>query len=426
MKRIALVVMVLLFGISLRGQSFAIDSQLMARYPFIRWETNHLAIPGDSSRFKALFHRLDHMLDGGRDHVHFFHIGGSHIQADIYSNRIRTYLQRMAPGFEGPRGFVFPYKMARTNNPKNYVVDYTGAWSGLRCSIYNDTIIWGLSGVSAFTTDSSTFFSLASPAETSNPFAFEGIRVFHNCWEPGYSVRPCDPGHIRAEERCPELGYTEFYFDTLQRDMTFEVYRDSDGAKDHRFILMGADFIGPEQGVEYTSIGVNGAGFEAFRRCAYFEEQLGLYHPDVFIISIGTNDTYTSHFDTVRFERNYREFVEMIYRNNPDCAVIFTVPNDSYYMKRTVNKNTRVARRIIHRLAAEYHGAVWDFYAIMGGYGSSYKWYKARLMPYDRIHFTRDGYAIKGDLFIQAFLHAWETMTGRPPDELLDRIRKPQ
>jgi hypothetical protein len=46
-------------------------------------------------------------------------------------------------------------------------------------------------------------------------------------------------------------------------------------------------------------------------------------------------------------------------------------------------------------------------------------------MPYDRIHFTRDGYAIKGDLFIEAFLHAWEQMSGRPKDELLSLIRNP-
>ncbi len=415
----------LFVALHLAGQQFVIDSQLMAKYPFIRWNTNELSIPGDSSHFRNLFSRLDGMLAGKRDHVHFFHIGGSHIQADIYSNRIRTYLQRLAPGFAGSRGFVFPYKMARTNNPANYVVDYTGNWRGVRCSIYNDTITWGLSGVSAFTTDSSNFFSLASPAKSSNPFAFEGIRVFHNGWEPGYQVRPCDPAHITAEEHCPELGYSEFYFDTLQQNMTFEVFRGGRPAGDERFILMGTELIGPQEGVEYTSIGVNGAGFDAFRRCAYFEAQLGLYHPDVFIISIGTNDTYTSHFDTVRFERNYRWFVDLIYRNNPECAVIFTVPNDSYYMKRTVNKNTRVARRIIYRLAKEYNGAVWDFYAIMGGYGSSYKWYKAKLMPYDRIHFTRDGYAIKGDLFIEAFLHAWERMTGRPEDELLSLIRNP-
>jgi hypothetical protein len=40
----------------------------------------------------------------------------------------------------------------------------------------------------------------------------------------------------------------------------------------------------------------------------------------------------------------------------------------------------------------------------MGGYGSSQKWYKAKLMQRDRIHFTNEGYKIKGDLLYEAFL----------------------
>ena len=40
----------------------------------------------------------------------------------------------------------------------------------------------------------------------------------------------------------------------------------------------------------------------------------------------------------------------------------------------------------------------------MGGFGSSQKWYKDEMMDKLRIHFSREGYLIKGDLFYEAFL----------------------
>ena len=87
---------------------------------------------------------------------------------------------------------------------------------------------------------------------------------------------------------------------------------------------------------------------------------------------------------------------------------MLTVPNDSYLYKRYVNANTAEMRKIIYRLAGEYGCAVWDFYSIMGGLNSAQAWYSLKLMQYDRIHFTRQGYALKGELFFSAFLKAWE------------------
>ena len=67
---------------------------------------------------------------------------------------------------------------------------------------------------------------------------------------------------------------------------------------------------------------------------------------------------------------------------------------------------------------------VWDFYDIMGGYVSSQKWYDNKLMPKDRIHFTRKGYNIKADLLLKALVNAWEKELSRTPDSLLNNIIK--
>ena len=67
--------------------------------------------------------------------------------------------------------------------------------------------------------------------------------------------------------------------------------------------------------------------------------------------------------------------------------------------------------------------AVWDFYSIMGGFGSSNNWYKNELMPRDRIHFTLLGYNIKGDLFLNAFVNAWAQATNQNSEDLLNHFK---
>ena len=64
-------------------------------------------------------------------------------------------------------------------------------------------------------------------------------------------------------------------------------------------------------------------------------------------------------------------------------------------------------------LAKKYDMCVWNIYEIMGGKGSSQQWYKNKLMPSDRIHFTPKGYDIKADLFIASFYNAWDSIMNR-------------
>jgi hypothetical protein len=59
----------------------------------------------------------------------------------------------------------------------------------------------------------------------------------------------------------------------------------------------------------------------------------------------------------------------------------------------------------------------------MGGFKSSNKWYKNKLMPRDRIHFTYLGYSIKGDLLLKALVDAWANSTGRNAETLLDHFK---
>src|SRR5690606_15826828 len=98
MVRSNLIIGILLLACSVRGQEFLIDSTLKSEYPFVYWENNRLEFYGESRAFQKFFSRLDSLYTGkSAQKLNFLHIGGSHIQADIYSHRLRRYLQDMTP-----------------------------------------------------------------------------------------------------------------------------------------------------------------------------------------------------------------------------------------------------------------------------------------------------------------------------------------
>ena len=69
-----------------------------------------------------------------------------------------------------------------------------------------------------------------------------------------------------------------------------------------------------------------------------------------------------------------------------------------------MNRNIAREREVIVELAEQYKMPVWDFYGVMGELGSSRLWMNRGLMQGDMVHFTSEGYHIKGDLMIDAFL----------------------
>lgn len=403
-------------------QKFILDS-IKKEHAFIKYDLNQLKFVDSSAAFQKLFKKLDAIATNQEEKVHVFHIGGSHIQADFYSHKLRAYLQNMSTTSQGQRGMVFPYRMAKTNNPINYNVSFDGEWKGYRCSVKSDSITWGMNGVTAQFKDSISNFTVRANHRgyKEDRYNFNKIRVFYDEWTEDYQVTLAQEDLIKQQIRNSKAHFIEFELtktvDTLELCVKRTIHDES-----AEFLMMGIELMNDSKGIEYTSIGVNGASFESYERCYYFEDQLLLYKPDLFIISVGTNDTYTTDFKPEKYRNYYEGFIQLILRANPDCAILLTVPNDSYYKRRYANPNTQIAAEVIYDLAKKYNMAVWDFYEIMGGLGSSQKWYRKKLMPRDRIHFTRIGYNIKGDLLLEALVNSWAKTMHRDPKKLLNQI----
>lgn len=409
------------------SQRYILDSVESEYGNLYHQELNQFKYAADSPYFNAFFKRLDSVFEGKKDKLHIFHIGGSHIQADIYSNKLRTYLQNTNEVSMAQRGFIFPFHLARTNNPSNYQISGTKSkWQGYRCSV-TDSIAWGLSGITAaFREKSDTIYIKANYKNyTKKQYSFNKFRLFHNTWKDDYQVTLLDSTLVDWEITNYESFYKEYHFKNDVDSVAFRLELKETANISPEFLFMGAELMNDNPGIEYTSIGVNGASFGFYNRSAYFEKQLQLYTPDLFIISIGTNDAYmpVSYFNADKFRNYYEDFIKMIQRINPECAILLTVPNDSYYKRKYQNKNTATQQIIINELAQKYQMAVWDFYEIMGGLGSSNRWYKNKLMPHDRVHFTHLGYQIKADLLLNALIDAWSTATNRDKETLLNHYK---
>ncbi len=411
-----------LFTMPMIAQTYVLDT-IQDKYPFVNWKANTIKMAEDSPAFKKLFCKLDTIAKGGEEDLHIFHIGGSHIQADIYSNRLRSYLQTMSPTAKGQRGFIYPFSIAKTNNPGNYRVKFDGEWVGYRCSVRKDSVAWGLAGVTAIFKDtlSNVKISVNGNNYHKKMYDFNKIRIFYDNWSTDYEISFKEDALISKIEENKQAHFVEYTFNKTVEEIDFCIHRTKD-AEDSEFLMMGIELMNDNKGVEYTSIGVNGGSFSYYKRCRYFDDQLLLYKPDLFIVSVGTNDAYHPDFNPKQYKEYYTDLIKLIQKANPDCAVLLTVPNDSYYKKKIPNPRTRIAQKIIYEVAKEQKMAVWDFYEIMGGFNSSQSWYTNKLMPRDRIHFTVMGYRIKADLLLQALANSWEKELQLEPNSILNQI----
>src|SRR5688500_10628921 len=66
--------------------------------PFIRPEANRIELLGDTRTWNHYLEKMDRLIFEGRGQINVVHVGGSHIQADMWSMQMRQRMQHMVPG----------------------------------------------------------------------------------------------------------------------------------------------------------------------------------------------------------------------------------------------------------------------------------------------------------------------------------------
>ena len=384
------------------------DTSLRSTYPFVDYSKNNYEFfSKESPNFNVFNDKLKSLIETKKGKLNMYHIGGSHLQADIYTHDIRTYLQDRWGGLTGERGWVFPFDLAKTNNPGNYEFSSPNQWRGLRSVVHKPKKIdfdYGILGCAVTCSDSAIIVKFKHDRTTVKP-PMNHLRIFHNIGELPYSL------HFGADEILIEkvttnlaLGATDIYFTDPIDTINIQFCQKQKNVPELE--LYGFLMMNDAPGISYTAIGINGAGLYTYLGNVRFEEQLKSYPPDFFAYSVGTNDGNVPYadFKPEVYKANLEKMMQMALRVNPNCALLLTVPNDSYYHRRYLNKNIARERTVIIELAQEYDMAVWDLYGLMGELGSSKTWRNNKLMRSDMIHFTFAGYHFKGELYIDALL----------------------
>ena len=382
------------------------NSEISEKKSLINLDCNQFAFFSEkSTNWFYLYTEIQKMIAKKDRKLNFYHIGGSHIQADIYTHDFRTFLQSNWPGLDGERGLVFPFGLASTNNPSNYNFSSPNNWTGFRSvSARPEDLQYGLTGAAIKCADSLIVVNFKHMRSLVKP-PFNRLRIYHNTGEFFYDMNfGSQELFVTDTYHHADLGYSEIRFSDKMDSLDIQFIRTCNVATSLE--IYGFEFLNDLPGITYNAIGINGAGLYTYLGNEHFLRDLKIHPPDFFAFSLGTNDAYTSYenFNPQKYKENLEDMIKLILTVNPKCAILLTVPNDCLLNKKHINKNTNRQREVIYQLAAKYEQAVWDFYGIMGELGSSKSWKENGLMQADYVHFTAGGYHIKGSLLIDAFL----------------------
>lgn len=394
---------------SLSGYSasmvYQLDSSYLKKYPVVKFEQNFFHFYANKSpNWEYFFSQMEKMEATKQGKLNFYHIGGSHLQADIYTHDVRTKFQTQHELLTGERGWIFPFDLARTNNPWNFECSSPNRWERYRSVVKEHAKEeFGLTGIKVVSRDSISKINFRYD-KTKVKSEIQKIRVYHNKGDFPFKLNWGKHNYLVKKKFTDTiLGFTEVYFMRSMLDMELTIKRTIAG--DYPLEIYGFQLMNDFPGISYSNIGINGSALYNFLACNRFEEQLSISPPDFFAFSLGTNDGNVppDSFDPEVYKANLDSMIQSVLNANPKCAILLTVPNDSYYLKTNINPNIEKERVVIRELSVKYQCPVWDLYGIMGGLGSSKNWHARRLMQRDLVHFTIAGYHLKGELYFDAF-----------------------
>jgi len=386
-----------------RAQAGGPLDSLQAAYPFLATSANHIEnAPIGLQRFYERLRQLPRRPAdlGGR--VRVVHLGDSHLQADVFSGRVRHELQRTY-GNAG-RGLAFPFGAARLDGSPSFRSAATaGRWQVRRLLSKPDSLLpVGLAGFGLATADSGAAFTLRIPVLRRPSYAFNKLTLLR---QPGpaafdWQVRSAQ-GRVLGTLAGGTAGFAaSLALDSLRDFVELRATRSTPrqaGAQ-----LYGLLLDNGQPGVVYHTIGVNGAAVRHYNRAPLFFEQLPALAPDLLIISLGTNDAYEPGFDPGAFQQRLDTLVGRLRRACPRADVLLTAPADSYRARRYRNPDLARLRTVLRTYAQAHDLAYWDFSAVQGGYGSMRAWQAHGLAGADLVHFTNKGYDVQGLLLYLA------------------------
>src|SRR5260221_617003 len=144
------------------------------RYDFINDQQNEIV---NSITLSVFFEKLYQLKKNKKGTVNIVHIGDSHIQADFLTNSVRQLLQKQF-GNAG-RGFVFPGRIARTNEPQNIYTSSEANWEAKRIVFTDQPLPIGLGASTVRTIQPDAKFLVRTVDGPQLDYSFNQVSVFY-------------------------------------------------------------------------------------------------------------------------------------------------------------------------------------------------------------------------------------------------------
>lgn len=411
----------------------------------------------------SFFEKLEDLKLHKDRKVRIVQIGDSHIQAGFFTGKTREILQEEF-GNAG-LGFVFPYRLAKSNGIKEVQFTSSVPWEGKRNIFAGDLDPVGLSGY-GLTTDKKDFAlklevkeeayqfntvqlftpyaaGMYSLAETDQPISFknytvekkrhrirsgealsiiarrygvsvaqikaanglrsDAIRAGATLVIPVKTQKPqsIDRSAFTMLEMKETPGYFSFHSPSAKKSIWL-LPKPIEG----KYALNGVVLEKDNPGIVYSGIGVNGARFNDFNKTNLFFDQLKDLQPDMIIVSLGTNEA----FDELEIEKyldRLNEFVNNVRKEQPDTPILLTTPPPALVRKTTPNRYSKQYAEGIKKIALKDNVAVWDLFSVLGGLNHIRTNFKNGLMAGDYIHYSQKGYEYSAEMFAEALMNSF-------------------
>ncbi|MBK8919922.1 MAG: hypothetical protein IPM81_00155 [Saprospirales bacterium] len=385
-----------------------ITDQDTVGYTFFDHEANGIE---NSASLESFFQKLYRQRIGGGQKISIVHLGDSHILGNYLTHEVRRRLQD-AFGDAG-RGLIFPYKLAGSNGPRDYLIDTDARWYGSNCQRdLDEATPYGISGfmLESFRQSGALGIRLRDTS-TSETRQFTKVTIFHR--QDNAPVKFTVRDEITNQEAVLFLQdefFQAFYFDRPVSQANISYLRTQASAKSS-FSLDGILLENELSGVIYHSIGVNGGKFSDFVRARFFARQLAALNPDLIILSFGTNEAQGKQSPRYIYQQ-IEELVSQLHQYAPNAQIMFTTPADSYLKGRGFNPYMSQISEVIRQYAREHQYAVWDLFQLGGGEHSAQTWKSAGLLASDSVHYSKIGYMVQGKLFYQSLIRAYNEFAG--------------
>lgn len=422
----------------------------------------------------SIFQKLYKLEKGELNQINIVHLGDSHIQADFFTNAIRSNLQAYF-GNAG-YGFTFPYNLARTNGNRSIKYTSNAVWQAkfnVSPAIYTPTI--GLSGIDLSTTDKGFKIQL-----TAEDHPFKTIKVIYPDTIPPYHFSLTDnpspdvviettverpkpqthkikkgevlstiarkykttvkklksenklksdriqagkvlkiPTYSGIEKTTRKIITESKDYLKIQDSLYYSSYTSSELLNTISLFSQGKSSVhqvsglvleNGNKGLIYHSIGVNGAKFSDFNKHPLFFEQLPILKPDLVILSFGTNESFQKLAPELFIEK-MRETMDLIRKTNPNVTFLVMSSPPSLLRRRFSNTTVKQYSEALNQLD---NIIVWDLYSKMNGEaGIQRKGEFYNKIARDKIHYTTEGYEIQGAMFALDFLEAYNQFKQR-------------